>query len=331
MDLQNKKSPIGTVRIWGCGGAGTNLAHQFYNAPTQEHFAEISTCFVDTSYSNLSGLEVLDEDIFVIPEKDGAGKIRRNIHQAVVNHLGEIMTRFEQRDFNIVVFSASGGSGSVIGPLVLAELVKKGQQAIGIVVGSHESRLTAANTFNTLKTLDNLARNEIKAPISILYHNNRDNTCKGEVDKAVAEQISEFSLLVSRRHHRLDTSDIKSWLRFDTHTQVTAQLALIDIIETTEEVEEIPYPIAIASLMAGNSAIGRVGADYFCDGQIAPEVRNVLGSDELHFVISVTQVPELVGMVEEELNKIIEHNSARPKQQPLVTANELAVSGLILE
>lgn len=331
MDSQQNKTPVGTLRIWGCGGAGTNLASQFYSAPKQEHYAEVDVCFVDTSYSNLSGLNISEVDVFVIPEKDGAGKIRRNIHQAVVNHLGEIVNRFVQKDFNVVLFSASGGSGSVIGPLVLAELVKRGQQAIGIVIGSYESRLTAANTLNTLKTIDNLARHEIKCPISILFHNNRENTEKLNVDQAVIEQIAELSLLVSRTHHGLDTSDIKSWLRFDTHTTVTPQMSLIDIVDSVKDMEDIDYPIGIASLLSGPSDIGRVGADYFCDGTMHPDVVKVIESPELHFVISVSAVPELVAMVEDSLNAIIDRNAARPKQQPLVSAGEATESGLILE
>lgn len=331
MDSQQKSKPLGTVRIWGCGGAGINVARTFYRSPAQENFAELFACFVDTSRSNLSDFDYFEEDAFLIPEKDGAGKIRRNIHQAVENHLGEIINRFDPKEFNIVVFSASGGSGSVIGPLVLAELVKKGQQAIGIVIGSYESQLTARNTLNTLRSLDNLAREIIKRPICISFHNNHENTRKAAVDEAVHGQISEFSVLASRQHHGLDTSDIQSWLRFDTHTTIAPQLALIDIVDSAEQAREVQYPIAIASLLSGTSDVGQIGADYFCDGSITPSVVKTLNAEELHFIISVTMVPELVGIVNEALENITERNNARPKSQPLTASPPGTGSGLVMD
>lgn len=325
---------VGKMRIWGCGGAGVNLAARFYQQPPQEHFADLSVCMVDTSRSNLNSVgDISEQDVYLISagEKDGAGKVRKDIHQQVVDALPEIMGKFNHGDFHVVLFSASGGSGSVIGSLVLAELVKRGQAAVGIVVGSHESTLTATNTVRTIQGLDNLARSTIRLPIVVAFHNNHENTHKTQVDEAIAAQISELAVLVSRQHHGLDTSDILSWLRFDRTTSVPAQLALFDICDSTESVNEIPYPIGIASLLAGDSNIGTVGAEYFCDGKIAKAIAERLETDELHFVINVTQVPLLYEVFNKAETALRERNAARPKHQGLAGNDPDATSsGLIL-
>ena len=330
--LQQK--PVGKMRIWGCGGCGVNLAARFYQQPPQEHFADLTVCMVDTSRSNLNSVgEIAEQDTYLIGagEKDGAGKVRKDIHPQVVEALPEIMGKFNDCDFHVVLFSASGGSGSVIGALVLAELVKRGKAAVGIVVGSHESTLTATNTVRTIQGLDNLARTTIGLPIVVAFHNNHENTHKNQVDEAIAAQISELAILVSRQHHGLDTSDIVSWLRFDRTTTVPAQLALFDICDSTETVGQIPYPISIASLLAGDSAIGTVGAEYFCDGKIEKVVAERLDTTELHFVINVTQVPMLYDVFNKAETALKERNAARPKHQGLAgNAPAADSSGLIL-
>lgn len=323
----------GKMRIWGCGGAGVNLAAHYYNHPAQDNFAEIIVGMVDTSRSNLSKLgNIADEDVYLVGAgtEDGAGKIRKDIHSKVVESLPEIMGKFNDGDFHVVLFSLSGGSGSVIGPLVLGELVKRGHSAVGIAIGSHESTLTAVNTVNTLRSLDNLARNTVKAPLVVAFHNNHENTKKDEVNAAVLQQISELALLVSRAHHGLDKSDIQSWLRFDRHSNNQAQLAIFDICDSVESVKEIPYPIGIASLLTGASDIGMIGADYFCDGRMTDEVSRVLNASELHYVINVTQVPQLFSVFQKAEQALRERNDSRPKHQGISHSTDADASGLVL-
>jgi hypothetical protein len=58
-----------------------------------------------------------------------------------------------------VCFSLSGGSGSIIGPLLIKEILRAGKVAIVTVVADMLSNLDAINTINTLKTLENVAGN----------------------------------------------------------------------------------------------------------------------------------------------------------------------------
>ena len=174
----------GKVTLYGAGGCGINIAKRFYDAQPQVGVADLSFCFADTSRSNISA-ELDPKDCYVLPDVDGSGKIRKENYQAITQVIQQIPINFAPGDLNIVIFSASGGSGSTMGPLIVRELLKEGHPTVAIVVGSFESYITANNTMNTIKSLDSISRS-IGVPIVVSFENNIDNTRSTFVDHSVS-------------------------------------------------------------------------------------------------------------------------------------------------
>jgi hypothetical protein len=98
----------GVLRIMGCGGAGVNAAYQFNQASDEPNCARILPGYIDASRSNLHP-DMRTEDIYVLPNVDGSGKIRKENHKEISNVIKQILLQIEPGDFNVVVFSASGG------------------------------------------------------------------------------------------------------------------------------------------------------------------------------------------------------------------------------
>jgi hypothetical protein len=98
----------GTIRIYGCGGAGTNIAQQFFGLEEDPNFAEIKTTIIDTSRSNLHG-GIPDEACFILPDVDGSGKVRKENHEEIAKSIKPILVKHQPESLNIVVFSTAGG------------------------------------------------------------------------------------------------------------------------------------------------------------------------------------------------------------------------------
>lgn len=106
---QNIESQQGAVRIYCAGGAGINIGKKYGgNLPERIGSAKLMTCYIDTSRTNLH--DVPDpENVFVLPELDGSGKVRKENHEAISQMIPRILKDYPAGDFNIVIFSASGG------------------------------------------------------------------------------------------------------------------------------------------------------------------------------------------------------------------------------
>lgn len=316
----------GTIRIYGAGGCGINLAKPWYGQQPQEGRAEVAVTFVDTSHSNMDD-SIRDEDCFVLPDVDGSGKVRKENYEGISNTVNQIIGQFKPADLNVVIFSTSGGSGSVAGPLLVREMIQQKLPVLCIAVASSESAITASNTLKTLQSLDAIARKS-NAPVIMSFEDNADNSQRATVDENVRRTISFLSLLAYRTHHGLDTSDIRNWIYYPNVTDVPAQLAVLEIATTVDAVKQIPYPVTIASIHNGESRIGSVGADYQCYG-LFQEATTIAGLDEIHYVVDVGAVAEIMKLVISDHDRLEERRRSRPKLSPLA-ADQADDNGMVL-
>lgn len=98
----------GTIHVFGCGGCGINATSYFNDAAEEANCAEVKTTYVDASRSNMKE-EFKDEDVFILPNVDGSGKVRSENHKEIANVVKQVLHQMEPGDMNVVVFSASGG------------------------------------------------------------------------------------------------------------------------------------------------------------------------------------------------------------------------------
>tara|TARA_B100000929_G_scaffold232756_2_gene189222 strand:- start:3336 stop:4301 length:966 start_codon:yes stop_codon:yes gene_type:complete len=317
----------GTIRLYGCGGFGINNVAFFNNAGEEPNCANVETAYIDTSRSNLTP-EFKEDDVFILPNVDGSGKVRRENHKEIANVVKQILLQLEPGDFNVVVFSASGGSGSVVGPLIMAELLSRGLTAVAIVVGSDESIITATNTFNTLKSLESIAQRTELPAVMYYEHNDRDRK-RSEVDTQIRLAVSTLTVLANRQNREIDTKDISNWAQFSKTTSVGPQLAQLEVFTNSEDADAVNDPISIASVYVTDD-IRPIAAvpEYHAAGYLNEHSEQF---DQLHFVISIDAMPNLVGSIKKTLDQYHQQRDSRAKQQSILTDDDSTTAdGLVL-
>lgn len=326
---QQDNAPIGVLRLYGAGGAGTNIIGSWHSLDDQSDTgtAKVKIAYADTSRSNLP--ETIDDSkIFLLAEKDGSGGVRRENHVDISRNVPGLLQKHPPGDVNVVAFSASGGSGSVFGPLIVKELIKNGAPVVAIVIGSEESAIRRANTLNTLKSLDNIARTS-NVPVVVYYAHNAPNIKRSQVDIQCRYVLASLAILASRKNRELDSADVAHWLNFPKVTSVEPQLSLLHVYNDAVDVDGASQPISIASLLKdADEPTYTVMPEYSTTGYPREKISNFT---QLHFVITIDGVRVIDKMLNERLNDANKQAGARVKQDSIVkSSDQVTDDGLVL-
>lgn len=208
----------GQITLYAAGGCGINIAKQLEKFRGHKEFglADISIVYIDTSRSNGKGLP--EEHTYLFEGMDGSGKVRAENYQEISKHARGILQKFAPGNLSIVLSSASGGSGSVIAPTLLSELLGNEVPVIAISVGSTDSALEIQNTLNTLKSYEGVAQKR-ELPVVMSYFQNSKETSRAVVNAAVTEVITTLMAVFSGMNEELDSQDLKNFLNFPKVTK----------------------------------------------------------------------------------------------------------------
>ena len=86
------------INIYGCGGCGGNLlATMMRNYDTGDGLADIRAFWIDTSASDVAshGELVNKDNLFLLPQSDGAGKDRSKLGREIQRIMPSIIERFQ--------------------------------------------------------------------------------------------------------------------------------------------------------------------------------------------------------------------------------------------
>lgn len=343
--IEVKSKVKNTVRIYGCGGAGVNIGDWLSTSlegVNTNNLPDISVSAIDTSLSNIKHLNNEPKDVFIVKDKhgnvlDGAGQNRREIHPHVVAAIPKILLDIPPLDFNIVVFPAAGGSGSVISGEIIAELLKRDEKVIALIIGASDTTRNAENSLNVLRGLENISVKCDKPVVARYYENGTDGT-RAEVDRKVTADLILLLTLLSGNNGELDTRDLYNWLNYPKVTSFKPHLSLMAISPalTSEEIEDNVVAVATLAKVSDDTRIKDVVVDYQTVGFLSGEVEeDILAMLPTHFIITSSGVAEIAlrhaGYIKEAEKK----RNAREKEINIldVVDNELgdeSDSGLIL-
>lgn len=302
------------ISVYGAGGTGINLTRQL-ELGIRNWWEGSDPSFYRVDTSKASGQEASSDNTHIFPNTDGSGKDRSANADQINNEIREVLAKFEPQQFNVVVFSASGGSGSVIGPAVIREIQKQGKNAVAVVLGSFEDKRAAMNTKFTLATLDRIAQ-ITKTPVIMSYHSNTNG--RTLADKEMSSALSIIMMLLSGVTEKPDAADLSNWLNYTKVTDVPAYLNILTIAQTDEQFGQIKYPISVLNMMKDpGQAVPAFSADYEVTGYF-PGDREVSGN--VHAIIDTNGVEDLVGSVEEVVKKFQARAESRPNRRPLSSA-----------
>lgn len=249
--MTTPETPKGRVRLYACGGGGINVGHRFerHRGADEVGFALIDTVYIDTSKSNLRR-DIPADAVYLLEGLDGSGKLRKENYQVISDRVRDMLKEFPPQDVAVVLSTAAGGSGSVIAPSIVSELLDQEIPTIVLTIGSAETRLDAENTLKTLKSYEGVAKLR-RAPVVIAYFQNGAGVSRTQVDDRAESVITALAALYSRHNRELDSQDLFNWLRFERVTTFQTPLAALTLVDKntpSELIEGLGNVISVATL-----------------------------------------------------------------------------------
>lgn len=329
--------PTGTISLYGCGGAGINVAHlfdKFKDADVLEGFAVVKPTYIDTSKSNLNSLEggYNESNAYLFEKIDGSGSIRKENATQISKSILDILVKHEPGDLNIVVSSASGGSGSVIAPSIVSELLKRNQNVIVLCIGSNDSVIEITNTVNTLKSYESVSSLRTK-PIAMIYEENKRGVRLEDINQKLYDRIVQLAALFSKQNAGLDSADLKNWLNYTKYTSIPAKLMALGFVDGFINTDETKGdPITVASLARkGFDTTPGITVDYRCYGIIPDNCPEIQIDKTLHYVIFDGIISKYFEELDKQKTDLEMKQSSRQISESLVKSNDKAEdNGLIL-
>lgn len=241
----------GRVRLYACGGGGINMGSKIDKlAPSNsDAFAQLEVFYTDTSKSNLHA-SIAEEKVYLIDGLDGSGQVRKENHVSISERVRDILQTFKPVDLNIVLSTGGGGSGSVIAPSIVSELLAKDFPTIVICIGDDSTKKYTENTLNTIKSYDHIATKLRQKPVVMFYLQNSPEMTRARVDERVQALVASLCLLYSRRNAELDSKDLYNWLNYQNVTSHHAGLAALTIMDSINpaNLSKLGNLISIATL-----------------------------------------------------------------------------------
>jgi hypothetical protein len=309
------------TRLYACGGAGVNLGQR-------ANPERVSPCYIDTSQSNRT--EALDQELcYFIEELDGSGKNRKENYSVIAKEVDTILARFQPGDFNIVMFGAAGGSGSVLGPLLMKALLENKETVVAIVIGSDDSAIAVTNTVNTLKSLESISV-MVGEPAVMVYHENTSGVPRKVIDDEVEFVLHALETLTSQENQELDTRDLTNWVQYQKVCPVRPQLSALSVFDNRQEAAKQLEPVSVASLYADPDKDNPFGTPHYATVGY-PRQGTMDLAEQLHFVINIADVEETFNHLSErqtELNRA--YSSYRQRKAMVDVDDNLTGDGMVL-
>lgn len=197
------------IAIVGCGGCGINITNSLANINIH-HDGELQYHAMDTSESN--AMQLNDKVKLHMVARTGSGKVRSTHVENVQKNLTQDEFVRDPADVNVIIFGFSGGSGSVIGPLIARDFALKEKAVVLVGVIDDCSRLDCDNSIKTFKTLDYMSeQDDLYFPIMLF-----DNVGKprSNVDDSIRNRVvTLIEMLSSYSITEIDYTDKMNFLR----------------------------------------------------------------------------------------------------------------------
>jgi len=211
-----------------CGGAGINLSDKVLRELEMlgKGFANIEYRYIDTSINNIEKIDHDEAMFYLVKSKQhgvekisGSGGDRRKNAADITENIKDYMDHFKflkptVGEFHAVIFSGSGGSGSVLAPMLIKALMERNFPVFAIMVGDSSSGLINTNTINSIANLNHIAVTMVKKPLNTIYVNNqtfnKGNILKAEqeANKRIFNSLATVLLFLSGVNGELDDQDM---------------------------------------------------------------------------------------------------------------------------
>lgn len=204
-----------TISIWACGGGGINVVAGIPGVGKDKAHDEAKRYYLDTSDKNLrqNGLDASADNVFLLPGANGSGGLMSENKAEIADSIGKLLAKYPHSDLNIIVSSASGGSGSPYALYLAKELLERDEAVIVMYMGSFESSKRIENTLASVRSLNGICKATGK-PIAFTYRQNSKPDDRG-VNESIQSDIRSLCLLYNEGLGTIDAKDLYHWNRFE--------------------------------------------------------------------------------------------------------------------
>lgn len=210
-----------------CGGAGISISDKAISMVSDlgDGFADIEYNYIDTSDSNYHNLSEKRGEFWQVKTKshsnsliDGSGGERGTNLEDIIDNVSDYLDSKKIKksvtgEYHMVVFSASGGSGGIIGQGIVKILLQKGIPVFCVCVGDSTTSIYTSNTIKVLENFDRMCV-AFKKALCIIYdnnsaeHNTQNGLAEQNVNKKIFNTISSVALFLSRNLESIDNKDM---------------------------------------------------------------------------------------------------------------------------
>lgn len=323
----------GSIQVYAAGGCGINVASQLEKFRGNEEIgiAKVEITYIDTSRSNLTE-GVPEESIYLLKDLDGSGKIRKENYQQIAAHTRDILQKHEPLDLSIVISSASGGSGSVINPSIVSELLDRDLAVVVILIGATDTRLDIDNTVKTIKSYEAISKLRGK-PVVVKYLQNSTATPRAQVDAEALQTISALLASYSRENLELDSKDLFNFLNFHKATTFGPQLAALNTYFGQFPTDYIGEVVSVVTLCekGGDSSLP-ITPDYQAVGFMPVGINDRLTSAApINLVITTDLLAVTAKSLNDKLKELEQAQKARVSAASILSDKDSATdTGLVL-
>ncbi|BAW19276.1 hypothetical protein [Ralstonia phage RP31] len=321
----------GNIKLYACGGAGINIGSNFegFRGHIEAGMAEVDVVYFDTSRSNLKPSMPADK-IYLVPDVDGSGKERRQNAAAIMKGAKEMLQKHRPGYANVVLSSASGGTGGVLAAALIKELLDNDQLVIAITVGVADSGAEIKNTLDTLKTFEGIVQTTDKT-IAVAYFENNQETPMSKVDDKITELVVAVSVLFSRQNEGLDTRDMYNFLNVNRMTSYKAHAVGLETYAGKLTATDHADTITLASARADkdNSGVDFV-IPYTCYGVLPAEISAEISQQApVHLVTKAYPFNGIAARLRGHLDEMERAAAARTTQSEVLSGKEELAGGFL--
>ena len=251
--------------IIGLGGFGINTVTNAHANGCIKLSDNVDVLLIDGADSNTPEDPDLAQRLKLVANVNGAGKKRSRCAKRYVEFINENISSVPEADVYILVYSLTGGSGSVLGPEMNRLLLKDNRNCINAVLLTTDSKEDLTNAYNTLHGLGKQS-SKLNRPVHLMLEDGT-GTPRSSIDTMMLANIESILEISSKRHAGLDPSDLRSWLDYQEHG-IAPSLTMIEVFTDPEVMIELKGSvITVLSLLSDpDNVVPAVGAVFNTDG-----------------------------------------------------------------
>lgn len=302
------------IRVLACGGGAINIASIFeqHRGAVEAGAAPVDVSYLDTSTANFTQAMPKEFTMVIPTSNDGSGGLRSENNKSIKEHVPSVLQKHEPGYCTIVLSTASGGSGSVIAPYLTAELLRRDEMVIPIVIGDATQGHWIKNTLATLASYEKISAAQAMA-LPIGYFENVRGRALSDVDADVVDLIITISILFSRQNEGLDSRDLYNALRFHRITSYQAHAALLCNMSGVLDANNSEGIITAVSALVDKDDTGlEVTLPYAKQGVLPKNISQAtINNAPLHLVTKAYPFNDIADRLKEALERMSSEAAAR--------------------